>query len=438
MTTSSLSLLEQLGEQLSAPFPDAPGSHHCTAQKEASSPASLLNWLDAQIFFPKFYWQHRSDDVEAAACGQVRTFLDTASACEFLTNHAHTDTRIWGINAFDEVVIDQQKCSGFLFLPRFEIIRAGDLITMSCHLASDTSLRDDARNAVALLKQLAQARPLPELKVKILQAEHAPEYPQWQRMIEGALTAIATHDLEKVVLARCTTLQLDAPLPPAAFLAASRKVNHHCYHFMLMLGPHLSFLGSTPERLYRRDGLNLATEAVAGTVVNAEDDAQAEQLADWLMNDEKNQYENQLVVEDIRQRLSDIAADLHVGAARIIRLSKVQHIKRSIDAHLFRADDNLCLQRLQPTAAVAGLPRDVARRFIAHNEPFTRGWYAGSAGYCAREEAEFAVTLRSALVEGNRVSLYAGGGIVAGSEPEAEWREIETKAAGLRCLLDHQ
>ncbi|MDR1529043.1 MAG: isochorismate synthase MenF [Burkholderiales bacterium] len=436
MTTPTLLLLNRLREQLASPFPDAPGTYCLSAQETISSPASLLNWLDAQILYPKFYWQHRADEIEAAVCGQIRSFYDADAVHDFLAHHTQIDTRVWGINAFDEVVIDQRPRTGFFFLPRFEIIRQGDLITMTCHLASEHSLRADARDATALLVRLARTEPLPALNTAITEIRHEPDYPQWRKMIEEALVAITARAFDKVVLARRTALTLTKPLSPAAFLATSRKVNHNCYHFMLMFAPHAAFLGSTPERLYRRDGLNLATEALAGTVANAEDDAQAERLADWLIADEKNQRENYLVVEDICQRLSDVAADLHIGAAHVLRLRKVQHLRRNINAHLFRANDAQCLQRLQPTAAVAGLPRAAARRFIAEHEPFTRGWYAGSAGYCAREEAEFAVTLRSALVEENNVFLYAGGGIVAGSEAESEWREIETKAAGLRCLLD--
>ncbi|STQ68554.1 Menaquinone-specific isochorismate synthase [Hafnia alvei] len=122
--------------------------------------------------------------------------------------------------------------------------------------------------------------------------------------------------------------------------------------------------------------------------------------------------------------------------AEIIRLRKVQHLRRPIHATLVQSNDADCLSRLQPTAAVAGLPREPARQFIMQDEPFDRGWYAGSAGYLAQDQAEFAVALRSALIEHDHIHLYAGAGIVAGSDPEQEWLEIENKAAGLRTLLE--
>lgn len=153
------------------------------------------------------------------------------------------------------------------------------------------------------------------------------------------------------------------------------------------------------------------------------------------MNDDKNQRENMLVVEDICQRLQHHARTLEVLPAQVVRLRKVQHLRRCIWTELKQPDDELCLNLLQPTAAVAGLPRQPAREFIQRNEPFDREWYAGSAGYLSREQSEFCVALRSARVRDAALRLYAGAGIVRGSDPEQEWQEIENKAAGLRSLL---
>ena len=113
----------------------------------------------------------------------------------------------------------------------------------------------------------------------------------------------------------------------------------------------------------------------------------------------------------------------------------MQHLRRCIWTELNQADDTLCLMQLQPTAAVAGIPRELAREFIQHNEPFEREWYAGSAGYLSLRQSEFCVSLRSAKISENVIRLYAGAGIVRGSDPEQEWQEIDNKAAGLRTLL---
>ena len=158
-------------------------------------------------------------------------------------------------------------------------------------------------------------------------------------------------------------------------------------------------------------------------------------IGEWLLADDKNQRENMLVVEDICQRLQHHTQALEVLPAQIVRLRKVQHLRRCIWTDLKHPDDEQCLQLLQPTAAVAGLPRLSARDFIQTHEPFDREWYAGSAGYLSLAQSEFCVALRSARVSDSAVRLYAGAGIVSGSVPEDEWQEIENKAAGLRTLL---
>lgn len=149
----------------------------------------------------------------------------------------------------------------------------------------------------------------------------------------------------------------------------------------------------------------------------------------------KNQHENLLVVDDICQRLQGAVISVDVAPPEVIRLRKVQHLRRRIQVKLKSASDSDCLHRLQPTAAVAGLPREAARDFIRDSELFSRDWYAGSAGYLSCEQSEFAVSLRCAQINNNLLSLYAGAGIVMGSDPQQEWIEIENKAAGLRTLL---
>ena len=264
---------------------------------------------------------------------------------------------------------------------------------------------------------------------------HRPGKEGWCRLIDQATQAIRDGAFSKVVLARATDLVFCGAPNASALMAASRRVNFSCYHFYMAFDAQRTFLGSSPERLWRRRGTALRTEALAGTVAAHDDAATATRLGDWLMHDDKNQRENSLVVEDICQRLQGLTHTLDVLPAEIVRLRKVQHLRRCIQAELNVADDTRCLLQLQPTAAVAGLPRAQALDFIDRFEPFTREWYAGSAGYLSRRQSEFCVTLRSAKVEGDTVRLYAGAGIIDGSDPEQEWQEIENKAAGLRALL---
>lgn len=429
-------IIEQLDTTLAGEWPDAAGIRQFSYSLQKQPDTGLLEWLSAQPCYPKFYWQHCDGNEEAAVCGDAYSFCDTARAQAFIREHQdEPDLHIWGLNAFngaDGAAI----AANALFLPRIELCRQGNSYWLRCTVFSPHSLRDEARRTRLFLRSLVVSRALPSIASRVLQHHHLPDEPQWKQLIDRALSGIEQHQFDKVVLARKTTLTLSQPLNACAFLAASRDVNHHCYHFMLAFTPQQAFLGSSPERLFLRDHTELYTEALAGTVANHPDDREARALGDWLLSDGKNQRENLLVVDDICQRLQGGAHSLDVTPAEILRLRKVQHLRRNIHGELTDPDDAACLQRLQPTAAVAGLPRQAAREFIAEFEPFDREWYAGSAGYLSAEQSEFTVALRSATVKGHHLELYAGAGIVAGSDAAQEWQEIENKAAGLRTLLE--
>lgn len=421
--------LRQLQLALTEEFTDTPGLKRLCVDLTLSDAPDALAWLACQRLYPHFYWQQRDGNDEVAALGAVCTFNALAQAQAFLqANAEQPSVRIWGLNAFNSV-------DGFLFLPRLEWRRKGGEACLCLHLYSESSLRDDAREAAAFLKQILSVKPLAPLHLQCLSEQHHPGQDDWFRMIGKATDAIGRGELDKVVLARATDLQFSTAVSAAGFMAASRRVNVNCYHFLLAFDEQNAFLGSSPERLWRRIGSALRTEALAGTVANHVEDHHAWSLGQWLLKDDKNQRENMLVVEDICQRLKHNVGVLDVLPPQVIRLRKVQHLRRCIWAELAEPDDAACLEQLQPTAAVAGLPREQARLFIKDVEPFEREWYAGSAGYLSSHQTEFCVALRSAKVTNATVRLYAGAGIVAGSDPELEWQEIENKAAGLRTLL---
>lgn len=418
-------LLGRLRQQLEHDVPADGGFRQLSLPVPVSLANHLLEWLAAQPVFPQFYWRHRDGHEEAAVCGALLQFTQPQQAQTFL--RTHQNARVWGLNAFDG--------AAYLFLPRLEIVNRDDDAYLTLNLFSENALSDDAVLACHWLDQLLTAMPIPPLKVRVDQVRHQPERAGWEAMLREALQAIDHQQMEKVVLARSTLLTLDSPLSAPAMMNASRQVNHRCYHYMLRFDARRAFLGSSPERLYLREGRLLLTEALAGTVANHPDRQQAQALAQWLLQDGKNQHENLLVVDDICQRLQGGADAVDVLPPEVVRLRKVQHLRRRIEGQLNHSSDADCLQRLQPTAAVAGLPRQAARDFILQHEPFPRGWYAGSAGYLSSPRSEFCVALRCAQIDEQGLRLYAGAGIVAGSNPAEEWQEIENKAAGLLTLL---
>jgi menaquinone-specific isochorismate synthase len=120
----------------------------------------------------------------------------------------------------------------------------------------------------------------------------------------------------------------------------------------------------------------------------------------------------------------------------VLKLHQCQHLRTHIEGILEQDNTDADLLRtLHPTPAVGGLPKEGAVRWIAEAEPFDRGWFAGPVGWIGGDSAEFAVGIRSGLVSDTTLSLYAGAGIVPGSEAEQEWAEIENKLSPFVGIL---
>lgn len=429
-------LMPRLGRLLAERMAEEPGARQVVLPLARVESGQLLDWLAAQPVYPKFYWMHRDGSEEVAALGQVRRFPDAVQAGNFLAGQTEA-FRIWGGVAFDGLQeADAERQGGWFFLPRFELRQHADGTSLTINLLSEQSLASDARQAFQAFAELVRGSALHMPDVQVVETQHQPDKAHWHRLVHQSLAEIKRGRFDKIVLARRTTLTLNEPLLPAQLLTASRKVNHQCFHFMLAHDAAHGFVGSSPERLFSRQGLSLHTEALAGTVPRTGSDVQDRHLASWLLADGKNRHENQLVVDDIRARLSGNVDDITVFPAEVLALRKVQHLRRRIAARLRSINDAENLACLHATAAVAGLPREPARQFIRTYEPFARGWYAGSVGYLSRTRAEFAVAIRFAQVQQNKIHLFAGAGLVPGSDPEIEWQEIARKVAGLQTLLE--
>ncbi|MDE1313487.1 isochorismate synthase MenF [Vibrio aestuarianus] len=391
-----------------------------------------IDWLEAQPIFPKFYWQSRDTREEVVALGQLYTFSEPEPAYTILG----AEQRVWGGRSFDGNTDKNKRCmSSFFFLPQIELIRFDEQWSIAVNVTAERH-----RTLAALSKLQMDVSPLRSISSHIECIKHEPNENQWQQLVDQVLDGIEANAFKKVVLARKTTLNLDSPLSAAQLLKASSTQNHHSFHFLLALDQKHSFMGSTPERLYARQGNELYTEALAGTIGRGMNASQDMELANWLSQDSKNLNENQYVVDDIVERLTPHSECVEVEQeARLVRLRKVQHLKRSIHAQLKQGINGVqLLSALQPTAAVAGLPRKEAMDFILAHEPFARGWYAGSVGYISHQKAEFCVAIRSALLVDKQVQLFAGAGIVPGSVAEYEWQELDKKMSTLLSLIsDH-
>lgn len=387
---------------------------------------SLLGWLKAQKnSYPHFFLQYRDSDLVIATVGTLKQFSTLKAAQDFINEH---NLPLVGGLRFEG--------NAQFILPQFSFAKNSENLTACFYFDSDHF----EQQAVIFEQFLANFDEIAELHLaenRLCSMTAASSFERWRANIEKAVSAIAQGDFRKVVIANATTLNFEKMICPYDLVEKSRDTNLGCYHFLWAESAEVAFVGSTPERLYQRQGGQFLTEALAGTAPVTASEVQTELNAQWLLSDPKNIYENQLVVDDIEDNLRDSVDHFAVSPAKIKRLHNVQHLRRQIQATL-KADicDSDCLSRIHPTAAVAGLPRQAAKRFIAENETFTRHWYAGTLGVMCLQSAEFCVTLRSALIARENITLYAGAGIVEGSDPQSEWQEIKRKSQGMAKLLN--
>jgi menaquinone-specific isochorismate synthase len=250
----------------------------------------------------------------------------------------------------------------------------------------------------------------------------------WADAVENVTQRIRQGDLTKCVLARIERR------PTRHHLAhVIRRLAAHpdeTYRFLFEPSPGHAFYGSTPELLAHLRGRRVATVALAGSAARGEDASQNNLQGRRLLPNPKDALEHELVVSFLREQLTGArATDIRQSPRRLRRLQHIQHLETRLEARLEDGARILdIVQRLHPTPAVGGLPRDAALNLIARLEPFARGWYAGAVGWFdAQENGTFAVAIRSALTTPEATWLFAGAGIVAGSEPQAEWDETTMK-----------
>lgn len=275
-------------------------------------------------------------------------------------------------------------------------------------------------------------------------AQERPSASAYADMVRAALASIATPGtggLHKVVLARQIVLQLAHGFDPLALLdALSTDPQIAAYCLELDADPagqqHL-FMGATPELLVSRKGDAVFSEPLAGSIPRGRDPQQDEERAATLLASEKDRREHRITVEYILDLLAPHCAQLDTpGGMGLRSTASMWHLGTKIEGRLKSADGPSALELaalLHPTPAVGGYPLDKALATIQRLEPHSRGLYAGTIGHVDRNgDGEWYVAIRCAQIEGDRMTLHAGAGIVEGSIPEEEVRET---AAKFRAML---
>ncbi len=258
----------------------------------------------------------------------------------------------------------------------------------------------------------------------------------WARSVNGALAAIESGELRKVVLAR--RWSLDAHVRPAEIVRRLETDYPGCTVFWIRLFPGVDFVGATPELLVERKGLTVRTVALAGTARRGRTPAEDSRLGEILLADPKERNEHEFVVKDLQRSLRMFSHRIVSPAEpELLRLANVQHLRTPLLATLRRpVDVSEIAEAFHPTPAIGGVAGTDALDWISRHEPEDRGWFGGALGWNRPDgQGVFHVSLRSALVRDETAHLFAGCGIVKGSDPAREWDETRRKLSAIAQAL---
>ncbi|HEX2096144.1 MAG TPA: isochorismate synthase [Solirubrobacterales bacterium] len=391
---------------------------------------------------------------QATSRGESR-FEDVARECSRLLDGAVVGAptglppgagAVWtGGFAFDPEGGTEAPWSSFepavMALPELSICRQGEEAFLTLNVL--VSPGDDPEEVVGRLggrvaalrdEPLPLIDPHPTARARIRSALPPGEF---ERAVAAATKRIEHGGVSKVVLAREVCVEAAAAHDPAAVFGALREVFPSCFCFCCGT-PEAAFIGASPELLVRRSGAGASTVALAGSTRRSSDPSVDDHLGEQLLRSDKDRREQRIVTERIVRALRPHAVWVEAAdEPELVKVANIQHLARPVIAQLAESHSAVELAGLlHPTPAVGGEPWPAAAAAIGDLERMDRGWYAGPVGWMdATEDGEFCVALRSALLRDRDAHLYAGVGVVAGSDPAAELAETEVKLGALLPLL---
>lgn len=412
---------------------------------------AAMQWLACQSNPTKTYWANRNQEFKMAGIGiaheisgqEVPDLHAIFDELNGLLNPDYPDLRYYGGFQFNKDAVAEKGWESFgayrFIIPQFELHRsaAGTFLVSNYHFQPDKENRVD--DLIEKLNDIQFEITLSDWGARaVLHRLDIPDRSVWDKSVMQALDEMEAGKYQKVVLARKAILTFNDPVDPTAYLLRLRRMSEETFNFFFQPDENHAFLGATPERLFRRHGRTIHTEAIAGTRPRGKTNYEDERLAKDLLSSDKEIREHAIVVDAIATVLERHCKNVQVDEnTQITRLSHVQHLCKHFVAELDeKTSDADLIMDLHPTPAIGGFPTDIALKAIEKLEPFNRGWYAAPIGFVGYDHTEFVVAIRSALIEKEQVCLYSGAGIVKGSNPAEEWQEIEDKISKFLKALD--
>ncbi len=332
-----------------------------------------------------------------------------------------------GLVCFGSFAFADDPGDSVLVVPQVVIGRRGDTTWLTTTSVGGLDLLDH-RAALVVTD-------LPDAPVDVRFADGALNSEQWMSVVADAVSRISAGGLEKVVLARDLVATADAPIDVRWPLRRLTEEYPMCWTF------HVDGLfGATPEMLVRRERGLVTSRVLAGTIRRTGDDERDLALAATLARSSKDLEEHEYAVRSVADALHPHCSSMNVPESPfVLHLPNVMHLATDVAGVVHDAATVSSLQlaeALHPSAAVGGTPTSVATTLISEIEGMDRGRYAGPVGWMdASGDGEWGIALRSAQLTGATVRLFAGCGIVADSDPEAELAESQAKFVPVRDSL---
>ncbi|WP_349408259.1 isochorismate synthase [Pseudalkalibacillus sp. SCS-8] len=260
---------------------------------------------------------------------------------------------------------------------------------------------------------------------------------QWKESVADTTSMIKEGKIEKVVLAREVIAETDETISVTTTLQRLIHEQPNSFIFAIERG-HKCFLGASPERLVQKSNGEVLSTCLAGSIKRGTFLEEDDHLGEQLLADQKNREEHAFVVEMIREALEEVAGSVQIpDAPTLYKGRDIQHLYTPVVVKQANRVSLLdVVERLHPTPALGGFPQKESVKIIRDVEKLDRGWYSSPVGWIDHhDQGEFAVAIRSGLINENHASLFAGCGIVAESDPESEYEETKIKLKPMLSAL---
>lgn len=274
------------------------------------------------------------------------------------------------------------------------------------------------------------------LRFSNVKSEHEIFPEEWKELVKETLNVLDDEFL-KVVLSRQLLVRFDEKVDLNFII--NRLLDEADTYILYYERKNSVFVSKTPEKLFNVFDNKLSTNAIAGSIPRLEDEEKNDTNKLQFLNDEKNLFEHVVVRDSIIEDIKPYTEEIQYSEKPLILENRyIYHLYTPIEA-LLNENSNIfdVLYDMHPTPAVGGLPKDRAKEYIKEKEFYTRGLYASPLGFISEDnDVEFVVALRSMLLKGTSATLFAGAGIVQGSDPELEYTETMTKFRPMLNVLE--